>query len=192
MRYLLIFLISLNLFAQDNLDKLSKEEILKQHRELLKKFQQAQKELESSRTDPFNDPVFDDDMGLDNMMKSMHRRFQNFFGDQMNMPTDLPKPDINIVEREDEKNKYIDIDLKNIDKKSFNLKIENGMVNFSGKSQIEKKEQGQNKNSFMKMESFFNKTISVPLGVEENKAEVKNKEDKITIIFPKKIVKPTI
>ena len=179
----LLFLIFISLSSiamsqsEEDLQKLSKEELIKKYRELQRKnqqsteedfgfgqiFKQMNKSLKNLLNDPFLRGLEDDDLGV--------------FG----MDSDLK------MHQYEKDGKYIvEIDTTNIDQESLKININNGIISISGKTKIEEKKQQTNGQSFMQFESTFSKSFPVPQNADEEKVDIINEKGAVKIIFPMK------
>jgi HSP20 family molecular chaperone IbpA len=84
-----------------------------------------------------------------------------------------------ISQREDDKFVYYDISVKGLNKEDLKVKVANGQINISGKT--EKKNEGTG--TFMS--SMFQRSFPVPPNVDPNKVQMENEKDKLTVKFPK-------
>lgn len=207
LRFLVIFFL-LTTFSQakgqdnnsKNLDHLSKEELLKRHKEILKALKKKNLAPKNSPAkdlgSPFDDPFFDDDMGFTDILRNMKKRFEGLLSN----PNMKPFKNLNgfpnlggslnggpqIATREDTKNIIIEIETKDIDKKSLNIIIKDGQIKISGKTIIEKRKQGSGTQSISRSESHFQKSFPIPQNVKQDEAKVTTRENKVIITFPKK------
>lgn len=99
--------------------------------------------------------------------------------------------DFKIALREDEYFKYINI-TNSGRKENLNVNVKNGIISISSDFRSEKKEGGDNFQSYSSIASSYSKKLLVPAGVDDRKAEVltseNNNVEKITIKFPKIII----
>lgn len=189
--------------GNEDLNNLTKEELLKRHKKLLNSIKKNKKESTSPPSQnfnsPFDDPFFGDDMGISDMIRNMRKKFEGFLSNPQMDPFDnfgsmgLKRENgPQIKTREDDKNIFIEIDTKNIDKNSLSITIKDGHIKISGKSVIEKRKQGSGTQSISRSESNFSKTFPVPKEAKEDEAKIENSNQKIIISFPKKRPKQII
>lgn len=180
---LLLFVTSAYSQTDAELEKLSKEELIQKYKELKKR-----------QLPP--DPFADDDMGFGKMFERMQKRFQNFFDDPFygNLAPgidpikglDMDSSGPQITQKEDDESVTIILNTNNLDKETLKLDIKNGMIQISGKTRVEQKNQTQGAQSFMQYESSFQQSFPVPTDVEADKVEIKNEKDEIRLVFPRK------
>lgn len=84
--------------------------------------------------------------------------------------------------REDDHYVYYDIELKGMNPSKFDVKVENGQVNISGK--FDKKNENEDSAGFMS--SSFQRSFPVPENTDADKFQIESKGDVITLKFPKR------
>jgi HSP20 family molecular chaperone IbpA len=84
-----------------------------------------------------------------------------------------------IMQREDDKFVYYDISVKGLNKEDLKVKVANGQINISGKTET------KNEGTGTYMSSMFRRSFPVPPNVESSKVEMENGKDKLTVKFPK-------
>ncbi len=179
--FLFYFLLPCITTAQtdEQLENMSKEELI----ELYKKLQN-QKRHEHPST------------GFEGLFREMSKRMQNMFNDpflqgledddfmSMGMGIGSQGPEIKNYRKGDQY--IVEINTTNIDKSSLKLNIKNGMISISGKTRIDKKNEGSGSQSFMQYESSFSQSFPVPDGADEEKVDIKTEENKMILSFPPK------
>jgi HSP20 family molecular chaperone IbpA len=86
-----------------------------------------------------------------------------------------------ISQREDDKFVYYDISVKGLNKEDLKVKVANGQINISGKTETK----NENGNTGTYMSSMFQRSFPVPPNVDSNKVQMENEKDKLTVKFPK-------
>lgn len=87
--------------------------------------------------------------------------------------------------REDDDFVYYDVTIKNLVNSKLDIRVQNGQITISGT--IEKKSSNQNdkENSSQFYSSTFHRSFPVPYGVDDTKAQMEQKDEKIIIKLPK-------
>ena len=89
--------------------------------------------------------------------------------------------DTDIQQREDNKFVYYTIQLKDINRESLKVNIENGQVNLT--ANIEKKSNSRNGSNTMV--SIFERSFPLPGNIDSDKLEISQEKEKIILKFPK-------
>lgn len=95
------------------------------------------------------------------------------------------KESIEIKTREDDKYKYVEIDSHDNNKDYLKVDIDNGLIRIYGEIKDEKKEDNDNHKMYYSFASSVSRTLSIPPGVNEKKAEILKEQNKIIVKFPK-------
>lgn len=95
------------------------------------------------------------------------------------------KESIEIKTREDDKYKYVEIDSHDNNKDYLKVDIDNGLIRIYGEIKDEKKEDNDNHKMYSSFASSVSRTLSIPPGVNEKKAEILKEQNKIIVKFPK-------
>ncbi|MFZ8933932.1 MAG: Hsp20/alpha crystallin family protein [Bacteriovoracaceae bacterium] len=182
MKYVtLIFLTFFSLGAQgqtdEDLQNMSKEELIKRYKQLKQQEQRAVEE----------------DFGFGQIFKQMNKSFKNLFNDPFLRGLEEDdfggigiRSDLNIKQYEKDNNYIIEIDTTSIDQESLKIDIKAGIISVKGKTRIEKKNQQGGGQSYMQYESSFSKSFPIPRDADEEKVQIKNEQQSVKIIFPKK------
>lgn len=100
--------------------------------------------------------------------------------------------DVKITFREDEYFKYIDVMKQRGGVERLKVDIKNGMIDIFSEFNNEKKLERDNYISYERYASNIRKSLMIPDGVDEKKAEIlrneKRKDELVTIKFPKIII----
>ena len=149
------------------------------------------------------DKDFDKAMGEDfeNTFKKMRERMQKLFEESGGMGPGLRgfpggnsfgmqgfggDPTERIKRKEDDKNIYFELDLRNVDEESLEVNIQDGQISISGQTVIKTEDQSQSGYSSSSMVSSFSKSFPVPNGVKEDQVSINKVDDNtLRIKFPK-------
>ncbi len=135
---------------------------------------------------------------MDQMHNQIRKRMNNFFGSsflddplfnqgfmQPNILGDIADDDIQVNNYEDDQYSYIEIVTDKIDQKTVNVDVIDGVVTITAETVNEKNDSSLNSRSMSSYFSKFSKSFPAPYGVDENKVEIDNEDNKIVIKFPK-------
>lgn len=89
------------------------------------------------------------------------------------------KESIEIKTREDDKYKYVEIDSHDNNKDYLKVDIDNGLIRIYGEIKDEKKEDNDNHKMYSSFASSVSRTLSIPPGVNEKKAEILKEQNKM-------------
>lgn len=95
------------------------------------------------------------------------------------------KESVEIKTREDGKYKYVEIDTHDNNKDYLKVDIDNGLIRIYGEIKDVKKEDNDNRKMYSSFVSSVSRTLSIPPGVNEKKAEILKEQNKIIVKFPK-------
>lgn len=115
-------------------------------------------------------------------MKKMEKRMESFFKKSFNHK----QRDFEVLHREDDNAKYIEIKADGIIKKALKINVSKGVISISGQVRKTNEVTNKNSNSYSSYISSFQKSFNVPDGVNENELSINEKDNKIIIKFPKK------
>lgn len=95
------------------------------------------------------------------------------------------KESVEIKTREDGKYKYVEIDAHDNNKDYLKVDIDNGLIRIYEEIKDVKKEDNDNRKMYSSFVSSVSRTLSIPPGVNEKKAEILKEQNKIIVKFPK-------
>jgi HSP20 family protein len=110
----------------------------------------------------------------------------DFDGDLMNLDSSLVVPEANIIE--DEKDFRIEMAAPGLEKKDFNIAVQNGMLTVSAEKKEEKKE---DKKNFRRREfsyNSFSRSFTLPENLLADKIDAKYENGILRFTLPKKEV----
>ena len=87
--------------------------------------------------------------------------------------------------REDDDFVYYDVVIKNLVNSKLDIRVQDGQITISGTIEKRSSDEGENKNSSRFYSSTFHRSFPVPYGVDDTKAEMEQRDEKIIIKLPK-------
>ncbi len=112
----------------------------------------------------------------------------NFFSSNM-FDTDFSNMNLSggfeVIEREDDEFKYIEVITDVEDKDSIDVNVSNGVISISGEFRKIDDTQGINSRSMSSYISQSSRTLNVPYGVIEEDVKIVTNDNKIILKFPK-------
>lgn len=113
----------------------------------------------------------------------MFEEFDRMFDDFHLLSKNIVPP-VDVYEKDD--NVIVEVQLPGVNPEKVNINVENGVLTIEGKS--EKKTEVEDKNYYRKEIKYgaFLRSISLPSGVDEEKAEAEYDNGVLKVIFPKK------
>ncbi|MCR4312874.1 MAG: Hsp20 family protein, partial [Candidatus Roizmanbacteria bacterium] len=90
-----------------------------------------------------------------------------------------------IQTREDEDFVYYDVVIKDLSNKKLDIKVEDGQIKISGTVEKRSDDKGKNTNSSKFYSSTFHRSFPVPYGVDSDRVQMEQDDDKIIIKLPK-------
>ena len=128
--------------------------------------------------------VFNFEPFLGRKLQSLEHKNEKDFG-----LSSLLENNFNISMREDNDYKYVDIETSDKDNKSLKIDIDENFINIKKEFTNSKTIEKENEKIYSSYASSFSRSLSVPDGVDQKKAEIiqpdNSKANKITIKFPK-------
>lgn len=115
--------------------------------------------------------------------EEQEKLFSDFYFSQKD-PLSL-KESVEIKTREDDKYKYVEIDSHDNNKNYLKVDIDNGLIRIYREIKDIKKEDTDNHKMYSSFASSVSRTLSIPPGVNEKKAEILKEQNKIIVKFPK-------
>lgn len=126
------------------------------------------------------------------MREEMDRMFERFeqgwprlpslFSRGMGRPVMLPEVDVH----EDEKQFIIEVDLPGVDEKDVTVTMANGMMTIKGEKKSEREEKEENYYLAERSYGKFERSLSLPETIDEDKIEAKFDKGVLKITAPKK------
>ncbi|KHE94107.1 MAG: Hsp20 family protein [Candidatus Scalindua rubra] len=147
------------------------------------------------------DSFFDDDFFMSSkspfeemrrMQESMMRQFNQYdddsgsgiFGSWFKKRFGGGEPG-DIQTREDEDFVYYDVVIKDLSNKKLDIKVEDGQIKISGTVEKRSDDKGKNTNSSKFYSSTFHRSFPVPYGVDGDRVQMEQDDEKIIIKLPK-------
>lgn len=125
---------------------------------------------------------------FEKIRKFEREQFSIFYDNQFDKDFNLNiGDDLDILLREDDNFKYVDIKSPNLD--NLKIDINDGIIKIQSMIKRTKREEKKDVQIFSSYASSFSRAINVPESVDENKAEIlkseQGKSESVTIKFPK-------
>lgn len=129
----------------------------------------------------------DFDNKIEEHFKQIRKEQEMLFSDLNfgKMDTLSLKSSVAIKLREDDKYKYVEIDPHDINTDYLKVDIDKGLLRIYGEVKDVKKEDNDNRKIYSSFASSVSRTLTIPPGVNEKKAEVLKEQNKIIVKFPK-------
>lgn len=135
-----------------------------------------------------NNLTSDFDNKIEQHLKRIRKEHEMLFSDLnfSQIGTLNLKANVDVTVREDDKFKYIEIDPHgDINKDYLKVDIKNGLMRIYGEIKEVKQEDRDNRKMYSSFASSVSRTLSIPPGVDEKKAEILKEQNKIVVKFPK-------
>jgi HSP20 family protein len=126
------------------------------------------------------------------MQESMMRQFDQFdsdpgggmFGSWFKKRFGGGEPG-DIQTREDDDFIYYDVVIKDLSNKKLDIKVESGQIMISGTIEKRSDDKGKQGNSSQFYSSTFHRSFPIPYGVDGDRVQMEQEDEKIIIKFPK-------
>ncbi|MGJ8455779.1 Hsp20/alpha crystallin family protein [Pseudothermotoga sp. U03pept] len=119
------------------------------------------------------------------LQREIDRIFEDFFTPVTRKSTVYSYlPDIDVYETND--SVVIEVEVPGMDKKDFEVKVEDGLLRISGEKKLEREKENRNYKVVERCYGKFERTLSLPEYVEADKVKAKYEDGVLTITLPKK------
>lgn len=133
-------------------------------------------------------PAKEDPFG--SLQREMDRLFEDFsgafdvapFGGRIR-PSAALSPDIDVAETD--KAFEVSVDLPGVEEKDIEVSLSEGALTIKGEKKAEKEEAGRNYHRIERSYGSFRRSIALPAGIDESKAEASFKNGVLSIAVPK-------
>ncbi|MEJ5229410.1 MAG: Hsp20/alpha crystallin family protein [Pseudothermotoga sp.] len=119
------------------------------------------------------------------LQREIDRIFEDFFTPMTRRSTVYSYlPDIDVYETND--SVVIEVEVPGMDKKDFEVKVEDGLLRISGEKKLEREKGDRNYRVVERCYGKFERTLTLPEYVEADKVKAKYEDGVLTITLPKK------
>ncbi|HOJ88328.1 MAG TPA: Hsp20/alpha crystallin family protein [Pseudothermotoga sp.] len=119
------------------------------------------------------------------IQREIDRIFEDFFTPMTRRSTVYSYlPDIDVYETDD--SVVIEVEAPGMDKKDFDVKVEDGILRISGEKKLEREKENRNYKVVERCYGKFERALSLPDYVESEKIKAKYENGVLTISLPKR------